>query len=78
MSPCDCCGNKYDKAFQVIARGTTYTFDCFECAIQILAPACSHCACKVIGHGLESRGRIYCCAHCSRMAGVTGLEDRVS
>jgi hypothetical protein len=73
---CDNCGNDYDKAFQVAMAGKTHTFDSFECAIHALAPACAHCGTRVIGHGCESAGAIYCCAHCAGMAGVTGIEDR--
>jgi Rieske Fe-S protein len=76
MAKCDVCGNDYDKAFTVTRGGRTQTFDCFECAIHALAPACSHCGCKVIGHGVEQGGRYFCCAHCARRAGVTGVADR--
>jgi hypothetical protein len=76
MPVCDVCGNDYDKAFTVAARGEMYTFDCFECAIHALAPGCDQCGCKVIGHGVEQRGRFFCCANCARAAGVRGLADR--
>jgi hypothetical protein len=75
---CEVCGNSYDKAFRVEVGGTSHTFDCFECAIHALAPACAHCGCKVIGHGVEGEGVIFCCAHCAEGAGVGGLRDRVS
>ena len=29
MAKCEACGNDYDKAFQVIMKGNTYTFDSF-------------------------------------------------
>ena len=77
MAQCDNCGNDYDKAFQVVMAGKTYTFDSFECAIHKLAPSCAHCGCKVIGHGAEHDGVFYCCAHCGKRAGVKGLDDRV-
>ena len=54
MPRCDVCGNDYDKAFQVTAGGATHTFDSFECAIYRLAPACEHCGCKIVGHGVEA------------------------
>ena len=78
MARCDVCGNDYDKAFQVIAAGATHTFDAFECAIHRLAPACEHCGCKVVGHGVEAGGRVYCCASCARQSGVKSLRDRAS
>jgi hypothetical protein len=75
---CEVCGNQYDKAFQVVVQGATHTFDSFECAIQALAPSCSHCRCHIIGHGVEHRdGKIFCCAHCANRAGASGLRDRV-
>lgn len=78
MATCDCCGNQYDKAFTVTTHdGKSHTFDCFECAIHTLAPECATCGCRIIGHDLEADGKMYCCEHCARRAGVTGLEDRV-
>lgn len=77
MARCEVCGNEYDKAFEVIMAGKSHVFDSFECAIHALAPTCRHCGCKVIGHGVESNGSIYCCAFCAEKMGVMGLEDRV-
>ena len=74
--PCETCGNVYDKSFELTMRGATHTFDSFECAIQALAPTCAHCGCRVIGHGVEEHGIIYCCAHCAHVAGAAGVEDR--
>jgi hypothetical protein len=76
MATCDTCGNDYDKAFEVRLGGRNYTFDSFECAIQALAPSCSHCQCRIIGHGVESDGRMYCCAHCASTEGVREVRDR--
>ena len=76
MARCDACGNDYDKAFQVTKAGKSYTFDSFECAIQKLAPACEHCKVRIIGHGLEKDGRMFCCDHCAEASGVKGLRDR--
>ena len=78
MPKCDGCGNEYDKAFQVIASKKTYTFDSFECAIQILAPTCAHCHVRIVGHGMEASGRMFCCAHCAEHSGVTELKDRAN
>jgi hypothetical protein len=76
MAKCKVCGNEYDKAFTVTMAGQTHTFDSFECAIHALAPACAHCGCKVIGHGVEEDGTVYCCVHCAQHEGVAGLKDR--
>lgn len=78
MARCEVCGNDYDKAFQVSSPdGESHTFDSFECAIHVLAPECAHCGCRILGHGLEQDGNIYCCAHCASEAGVTELRDRL-
>ena len=77
MGVCATCGNTYDKTFDVVVAGRTHTFDSFECAIHLLAPRCAHCGCAVIGHGVESEGVFYCCAHCAEAVGVEGLRDRV-
>jgi hypothetical protein len=76
MAKCDACGNDYDKSFQVVARGKTHTFDSFECVIHTLAPTCEHCGVRIIGHGLEKSGRMFCCDHCAEQAGVKELRDR--
>ena len=77
MAKCSMCGNEYDKAFTVTtADGTQKVFDSFECAIHAVAPTCAHCGCKVIGHGAEQDGNIYCCAHCAQASGVQGISDR--
>jgi hypothetical protein len=77
VATCELCGNDYDKAMEVTVGGESHTFDSFECAIHVLAPHCAHCDCRIVGHGLEADGRIFCCAHCARESGATGLADRV-
>lgn len=73
---CEVCGNVYDKAFEIIAEGRTHVFDSFECAITALAPKCSHCGCRIIGHGMEADNEMFCCAHCAAEAGVGNMQDR--
>lgn len=77
MATCQVCGNDYDKSFEVQLGGQRHVFDSFECAIQELAPVCRHCGCKVIGHGVESDGAFYCCAHCASKEGERGARDRL-
>lgn len=77
MGLCDTCGNDYDKSFQVLMGSKKYTFDSLECAAHALAPECAHCRCRVLGHGIEASGKMYCCAHCARKAGVSSTVDRV-
>jgi hypothetical protein len=76
MAPCEVCGSEYDKSFTVTLAGREHTFDSFECAIHALAPQCAHCGCRVVGHGVESDGHIFCCAHCAEHSGAGGLRDR--
>ena len=78
MATCDVCGNAYDKAFSVTQGSKTMTFDSFECAIHAMAPHCAHCDCRVVGHGIEAKGRIYCCVHCAKQSGVKGVKDRAA
>src|SRR5688572_10590922 len=73
---CETCGNDYDKAFTVTLEGEEHTFDSFECAISKLAPLCLHCGCRIIGHGVEAEGEMYCCAHCASHAGHPEIRDR--
>ncbi len=77
MAKCEVCGNEYDKAFEVrTSVGNTHTFDSFECAIHALAPICNNCGVKVVGHGFEADGSIYCCGHCARQAGHPQATDQ--
>jgi len=73
---CEVCGNDYDKPLEISFQGQQHVFDSFECAIHALAPTCAHCGCRVIGHGVEGDGTIFCCAHCAQEQGVAGLKDR--
>lgn len=77
MGKCATCGNEYDKTFEISTDGKRFVFDSFECAIQLLAPICPHCNCRVIGHGVESNNTIFCCAHCATVWGSRGIRDRI-
>jgi len=78
MGTCDTCGNDYDKTFAVqTADGGRFTFDSIECAAHLVAPVCAHCECRILGHGIEAAGTMYCCASCAQHAGVDGAHDRV-
>jgi nitrite reductase/ring-hydroxylating ferredoxin subunit len=76
MALCEVCGNDYEKSFEVTVGGASHVFDSFECAIHALAPHCTHCGCRVVGHGVEAGDMIFCCAHCAAQAGVRGVKDR--
>lgn len=75
MAQCEVCGNDYNKSFEVVMAGESHVFDSFECAIHALAPTCAHCGCRIVGHGMEAGGEMYCCANCARNAGKEGLSD---
>lgn len=77
MGTCENCGNSYDKTFSIIINGKSHTFDCFECAINILAPECKHCQTRIIGHGVEAQGQMFCCAHCAHQSNFNQITDRV-
>ncbi|KAI5912062.1 hypothetical protein PA01_19605 (plasmid) [Azoarcus sp. PA01] len=57
-------------------RKTRGDSDSFECAIHACAPACAHCGCKIVGHGVEGGGKYFCCVNCAKNAGVEQLRDR--
>jgi hypothetical protein len=77
MQPCEVCGNTYDKAFEIRMGNETHVFDSFECAIHALAPTCTNCGVRIIGHGMEKDGIFFCCDHCAEKKGVMELNDRV-
>jgi hypothetical protein len=75
---CERCGNEYDKPIFVRRHDddTEHVFDSFECAVDMLAPRCEHCGCRVVGHGVEEDGMIFCCASCGRKKGAERVVDR--
>ncbi|MDI3385221.1 hypothetical protein QIS99_03160 [Streptomyces sp. B-S-A8] len=75
MGICDVCGNDYELTFEVRHQKETYVFDSLECAAERIAPTCSHCGCRILGHGVQAESQIYCCAHCARLQGQRGLVD---
>ena len=75
MQTCEVCGIDDDKAFAVEIDGQTLVFDSCECAIHALAPTCAHCGCKVVGHGVEHAGQMYCSDRCAGDEGVAGLNE---
>ena len=76
MATCEVCGNQYDKAMTIEKGGESHVFDSFESSIHALAPTCDHCGCRIIGHGHEAGGQMFCCASCARQQGVEGITDR--
>jgi hypothetical protein len=76
MARCEVCGNDYDKTMEISVAGAAHTFDSFECAIHALAPRCDTCGVRIIGHGLEAGGAMFCCARCGEQKGHGELTDR--
>ncbi len=75
MERCVVCGNAYERAFRVtLADGSSSIFDSFECAIELFAPRCAHCRCRIIGHGVDRGSVIFCCDHCARCASSEELD----
>ena len=74
MARCDVCGNDYETPMEIRLRGKAGTYDCFECAIQAMAPTCAHCKCRVIGHGVGAHGKIFCCGHCAEQVGSHAIH----
>lgn len=77
MAMCEVCGNEYDKTLEVLIAGDRHVFDSFECAIHRLAPSCSRCGVRIVGHGIEADGEFFCCAHCAGEVGIEAPVDRV-
>ncbi|MEX2577962.1 MAG: hypothetical protein WD342_02800 [Verrucomicrobiales bacterium] len=78
MNQCEVCGNKYENCLKIVVDDEVHLFDSFECAIHALAPTCQHCGCRILGHGIEAEGGVYCCAHCSRSVGLEGARDNLT
>ena len=76
MTKCSVCGGTYKDMLVIRYRGEERAFDSFECAVHAIAPACAHCGCKVIGHGIDEGGQIFCCRHCAGVKGGTAERDR--
>ena len=74
---CDVCGNTYENLFEVRINNQSFWFDCFECAAHKLAPVCTRCHVKVLGHGIEVGEQIFCGAHCAHQLGYTKPVDHV-
>ncbi len=75
MATCETCGNSYDKSFGIRMAGKSHPLGSFERAITALAPQRAHCSSKIVGHGVEAGGALYCFAHCARKSDVAQVQD---
>lgn len=73
---CKVCGNTYDKPLEITVDGQSGLYDCFECAMHDLAPSCTNCGVRILGHGVEAGGTMFCGAHCAGQQGVQQMQDR--
>ncbi len=74
MATCEVCNNDTEKSFRVELADGMHVFDSLECAIHVLAPECPRCGIKILGHGVESADRTYCCKACAREMVTTRHE----
>lgn len=75
---CDMCGNDYERSFTVTRGNRSGTYDSLECAISDWAPACGHCGCRILGHGVEAGDVVFCSPHCSAAAQTVRTRARAS
>lgn len=87
MEKCEQCGNVSKYWFIVEVNGQRHLFDSFECASFALAPACSHCGCRILGHGVipsdaaihgdPEEMEMYCCTNCfeRHRAAISAASD---
>nr|WP_139005492.1 hypothetical protein [Arthrobacter crystallopoietes] len=76
MSHCAGCGSTAGRFFAITVNNQTRAFDSFECAIHVMAPNCSRCGCRILGHPVEAYPKVYCCSHCAGEAGESGTARR--
>jgi hypothetical protein len=77
MKKCQVCNGTYNY-FKVIIGETHHEFDCFECAIQALAPTCYRCGNKIIGHVHTNQGKNFCDSLCAWNINFLPLTERQS
>jgi len=80
MQRCEVCGNNYERPLEIKSwpDNTVHFFDCFECAVQLLAPECSECGVRILGHGVVANDCYFCGAHCARKQGHYEIVDNLS
>jgi hypothetical protein len=37
----------------------------YDKAMSITLAGGAHCKCRIIGHGVEAKGKMFCCEHCA-------------
>lgn len=76
MAAREVCGNEYEGSSAMITTDRrAHIFDSIDDAAHAIAPVCAHCGCRVLGHGMQSGGKIYCRASCARRTGSDAVRD---
>ena len=78
MKMCEVCDGQVQNNLQIIIGEKSHHFDCFECAIQVLAPKCNRCGCRILGRGHSRQGKFFCDSHCAWYSNPHSVTDRQS
>jgi hypothetical protein len=77
MPKCEICGREHDdKPSELYATAERRTSESLSKAGQDIGHVCAHCQCQVIGHGVTTGGRVYCCPQCALLA-PANAKDRI-
>jgi DNA-directed RNA polymerase subunit RPC12/RpoP len=76
MGKCAHCGNDYDQSFTVTMGGRTMIFDLVRMRDRRDGTVCPRCGVRIVGHGVQHVTTIFCCVHCAKHEGISGLRDR--
>lgn len=67
MKSCKKCGQPAQTPVTVrVGAGPQYTFDCFDCAIETLAPRCPECGRSYTGHPVTLGEQRFCSTACAQ------------
>jgi hypothetical protein len=67
------CGSSIEKDYILFINGAEYSFDSFECAVNFVAPRCSHCQSVIFGTGLKDAGVMFCNTTCSEKGQIVSM-----
>jgi hypothetical protein len=78
LSRCDSCGNEQNRTFEIRMARKLYTFDTLKCAIQVLAPTCTHCGDRILGHPVRLGLDQYCSAECAQAVAQSAQGEQAA
>ena len=61
---CTICDDQYGRSCRIPADDELHFMDSFECAFYTVAPRCRCCDRRIVDHGIETWGNIFCCTPC--------------